>query len=424
MSQNKLRYSRSPLPECICNLDRLLDEMKHRNLDGLVVSAPNNVFYLSGFNGIAHKSDEPRPYALVMSRADPDHPILIVADYYINTVASQPSWVKDVRSFRAVMMPLDLPANTDDVDRFIPAHAATAPWIDSLKASFADGLGSAVHQALSDLGLTRARVGFDDLRFGHQLGLEGQVADAYDTLMGARSIKTAAEIELLRSATALNEAAINDAIASWDRGMTWREFNHAYHLAAIEHGGFVRDPGGMVWGHPRGGDAAIVLQSGFEDFVMEPGMHVMFDCHGTLNLYCWDGGKTWVIGGEPTADAKRNFDATAVAVEAVLGAMKPGVRVSELQATGRAAFRAAGSANADHAIIFFHGLGLSHMDLAQHLADGTPNADWMLEENMVVPVHVLFPGGERGRCWVEDVALVTASGGEPFFSWGFDPITR
>ena len=42
---------------------------------------------------------------------------------------------------------------------------------------------------------------------------------------------------------------------------------------------------------------------------------------------------------------------------------------------------------------------------------------------MVVPVHVLLPGGERERCWVEDVALVTPSGGQPFFSWGFDALT-
>jgi hypothetical protein len=30
------------------------------------VTAPWNVFYLTGFNGIAHKSDEPRPYAVIV----------------------------------------------------------------------------------------------------------------------------------------------------------------------------------------------------------------------------------------------------------------------------------------------------------------------------------------------------------------------
>lgn len=422
MATQPLTFSRQPLPPQLCNIDRLLFEMEQRAVDGVVAIAPNNVFYLSGFNGIAHKSDEPRPYAVVFSRHHPDHPILIVADYYISTAAAQPSWVKDVRAFRAVMMPLDLPAKSGDVDRFIPADIADQAWLANLRATFKHGLGPAVASAIDDLGLSGQRVGFDDLRLAHTAGHQDS-CDAYDTLMATRAIKTPAEIALLKRSTALNEAAINNAIARWDRGMTWREFNHAYHLAAIELGGFVRDPGGMVWGHPCGGDAAIVLQSGFEDFVIEPGTHIMFDCHGTLDLYCWDGGKTWVVDGEPAPDVRHLFAATANAVESVLAAMKPGVRVSELQATGRAAFRRSGVVDADRAVIFFHGLGLSHMDIAQYQPDGQPNTDWQLEENMVVPVHVLLPGGERERCWVEDVALVTPSGGQPFFSWGFDALT-
>jgi hypothetical protein len=51
----------------------------------------------------------------------------------------------------------------------------------------------------------------------------------------------------------------------------------------------------MVWGHPRGTDPALTLATGLEHDVVEPGSHVMFDCHGTIDLYCWDGGKTWVV---------------------------------------------------------------------------------------------------------------------------------
>src|SRR6516164_3029841 len=55
-------FARVPLPKRFCNLDRLLHAMKARGLDGIVATAPWNVFYLTAFNGIAHKSDEPRPY--------------------------------------------------------------------------------------------------------------------------------------------------------------------------------------------------------------------------------------------------------------------------------------------------------------------------------------------------------------------------
>ena len=115
---------REPLPRRLCNLDRLLHAMAARNLDGIVATTPQNVCYLSGFNAIAHKSDEPRPYAVLLSRHAPEHPVMVVADYYLATFLVQPSWVEDLRPFRAVMMPLDLPAARTDIERFIPASGA------------------------------------------------------------------------------------------------------------------------------------------------------------------------------------------------------------------------------------------------------------------------------------------------------------
>ena len=106
------------MPKRFCNLDRLLHALKARNLDGIVATVPQNVFYLTGFNGIAHKSDEPRVCAVVLSRHAPDHPIIVVGEYYLATFLTQETWVEDIRPFRAVMMPLDLPAQTTDIDRF------------------------------------------------------------------------------------------------------------------------------------------------------------------------------------------------------------------------------------------------------------------------------------------------------------------
>ncbi len=398
--------------------------MCQRDLDGMVLTSANNVFYTSGFNGIAHKSDEPRPYAVVISREAPEDAIIMVADYYVSTLIARPSWIQDVRSFRAVMLPLDLPPSETDIERFIPQTGLACPWIEGLKANYGDGLGSVCRKALQDLKLNRGRIAFDDLRLGASLGIEGMVvADAYDPMMYARSVKTSSEFVRLKAAAAVNEIAIMGAIAAWDRGMSWREFNHAYHVAAVSAGGFVRDPGAMVWGHPRGVDPAITLQSGVEDFEVTPGMHVLFDCHGTADMYCWDGGKTWVVDGEPAGVAAGVAKAIAEVAAAVCDAMRPGVRISELQAKGRDVFRRCGVPDADSALIFFHGLGLSHMDLEQVTADGQPNIDWQLEAGMVVPLHILYPGGENERFWLEEVVEVTAGGGKPYFSWGFDPIT-
>jgi Xaa-Pro dipeptidase len=424
MSQSpSSRFVRTPLPR-LCNLDRLLHSMKVRGLDGIVASVPYNVFYLTSFNGVAHKADEPRPYAVVLSRHAPEHPILVIADYYLATFLKQRTWVEDIRPFRAVMMPLDLPPARTDIDRFVPPGAAGIDWLERARASYAFDMGSAVRKALADLKLERRRVAFDDMGFGFRLGLEAlEVADGYDPLMFARAIKTEPEMCLLERATQLNEAAILRTVAAWDKGATWRDLNRAYARAVTDLGGFVRDPGAMVWGHPRGPDPTLMLATGLEDDEVTPGTHVMFDCHGTLDLYCWDGGKTWVVEGEPEGGAGQFARATVAVADALLDAMRPGVRISELQARARAVYRKEGVPDPAAALIFFHGLGLSHMDIEQRTADGAPNADWALEDGMVAPVHLLYPGGEHERMWLEEVVAITPDGGRPLFSWGFAPLT-
>jgi Xaa-Pro aminopeptidase len=122
-------FARPPLPKRFCNLDRVLHALEARGLDGIVATTPNNVFYLTGFNAIAHKSDEPRVAAVILSRHVPEHPILVVADYYVASFIGQETWVEDIRPFRAVMMALDLPAQHGDIDRFIPPSAMDKAWV-------------------------------------------------------------------------------------------------------------------------------------------------------------------------------------------------------------------------------------------------------------------------------------------------------
>ncbi len=414
--------TRKPIAGRLCNLDRLVAVMTARGIDGIVASGANNVYYLTGFNPIAHKSDEPRPYAVVLSRHAPDRPALVMADYYVGTLVNQPSWVADIRPYRAVMMPMDVTPAAGDIERFLPHSAHGLAWTAGARRHFSFDKASAVRGAIADLGLATSRIAFDDLGYGMSLSLESAtVQDGYDVLMDARAIKTDIEIGMLERAAALNEAAILRTISAWQPGCNWRDLGHTYAKAVIDLGGFVHDPGGMVWGHPTGTDPAIQLQTGLETDEVRRGTNVMFDCHGIIDLYCWDGGKTWVVDGRPEGTAKLHADATAKVAETMIAAMRPGVRVSSLQRLARGTYRKCGVHDADHTIAFFHGLGLSHMDLPTRTADGKPNGDWMLEAGMVVPLHLLVPGGEGTRWWLEEIVHIGAQHSRPLFSWGFGP---
>src|SRR5262249_4913480 len=148
-----------------------------------------------------------------LSRHAPEHPIVVLADYYLATFLTQPTWIEDIRPFRAVMMPLDLPAHKSDIDRFIPPAAGGQAWVENARRQYAFDMASALKTALRELKLERAKVAFDDQGFGLRLGMDGlAVGDGYDPMMFARAIKTAVELDLLRRATRLNETAIRATI--------------------------------------------------------------------------------------------------------------------------------------------------------------------------------------------------------------------
>jgi Xaa-Pro aminopeptidase len=413
--------TRAPLPERLCNLGRLLDTMEQRGMDGIVSYLRPNVFYLSGFAPPASASvQETNGYAcVVISRHDPEHPVIVVAEFDLAHFLLQPSWIKDVRPYATLLTPFDVAWGPAPLDHFVPAGLLRTEPGQAARGHYASNLIEGTAQAMQEIGLDAATVGFDDLRFAHAVAPAGaRVADAYGALKHVRQVKTPEEIRLLREATRLNQLAIERTIRAWSRGTTWQEMTRTYHTTAVGLGGFVRDPGALVMANPPGVDPAFYTQSGWEDFIVEPGMHIMWDCHGTRAHYCWDGGKTWVVDDQPRGLARQIAAATAAAMAEIQNAARPGARISELQGRGRQVFRRAGLSNADQAFIFFHGLGLEHIDMEVPAS----RHDWCLEEGMVISAHLQVPGDDRHRNWLEEIFLVTESGGDPFFTWGNEPI--
>ena len=412
-------FKRAPLPDRLCNLERLVDTLERRGLDGIVAYLRPNVFYLSSFAPPSNQSvHETNGYAaVVFSRHLADHPIIVVAEFDLAYFLSQPSWIADVRPYATLLLPLDIPLDASPVDRFIPVAARETDWAARARKQYAPSLIEGVRGALRDLGLHRGVVGFDDLRLARTLQM--QEVDAYGALKFVRQVKTPPELDILRKATLLNQQAIEQTIATWQLGTTWQNMVHTYNVNATALGGFVRDPGAVVVANPTAGDTALYMTSGLEDFVVEPGTNIMWDCHGTWQHYCWDGGKTWVVDDDAgSGDARIVFDGTAHAMAAMSEALRPGARISDLQRVARAALRKSGVARSDDAFIFFHGLGLEHIDM--ELTES--HQDWAVEDGMVVSAHLQVPGDERSRGWLEEIFLVTPHGGEPFFTWDHGPL--
>jgi Xaa-Pro dipeptidase len=411
-------FKRSPIAGQLCNLERLWETLERRGMDGIVASLRPNVFYLSSFAPPSNQSvHETNGYAaVVISRHVPDQPIIVAAEFDLAYFLSQPSWISDVRPYATLLLPLDIPVGDSPLDRFIPLGQRNTPWAEAARSKYAPNLVGGVRRALEDLGLLGRVVGFDDPRMARQVGMDP--VDAYGALKYVRQVKTQAELELLRTATLLNQRAIEKTVATWSRGCTWQELVHTYNVTATDLGGFVRDPSAIVVANAPGADPALYMTSGLEDFVVEPGMHIMWDCHGTWQHYCWDGGKTWVVDDDPLPDARSVTDGIANAMRAIEEGLKPGARLSQLQAAARRALRQSNVSCADDAFIFFHGLGLEHIDM--ELTES--HQDWAVEDGMVVSAHLQVPGDDRHRGWLEEIFLVTPSGGQAFFTWDHAPL--
>ena len=97
---------------------------------------------------------------------------------------------------------------------------------------------------------------------------------------------------------------------------------------------------------------------------------------------------------------------------------RPNTTISNLQAAARDTFRRAGGQGSEAVFIFFHGLGLEHIDMELT----SSRQDWQLEAGMVVSAHLQVPGDDRTRSWLEEILLITPDGGEPFFSWCYEPL--
>ena len=420
----EINGSSATIPGPLCDLDRLTHAMEARGLDGLVITTPLNVTYLSGFNPTAPKADEPPGVAVVLSRHDLQHPIMIAPDVFLSPFLDTPIWIDDLRPHRSVFLPVSVATAPSEFDRFVPATHRNAAWVKRARDTYVGSFTEACRNAMQDLGLGTGRVGYDDLRLGAKLaGSMTDVIDAYTLMMFAREVKTGQEIQLLREATQVNQKAIERTVQSWSRGKTWKELVGTYHSEITALGGWISDPGGVFFANPLDGDPAVRLRVESEDFVVQPGTSIMFDCHGTKNQYCWDGGKTWVVEDKPTGVSGRIARATAEAMNEIHQSIRPGVRIGELQEKSQRTFQRFEVPQHESVLTYFHGMGLSHADVAA-LVEDDADPNWALQEGMVIAAHLLCPGDERQRCWIEEVFLVKEGGAEPFFTWGNDPLTN
>lgn len=239
-------------------------------------------------------------------------------------------------------------------------------------------------------------------QLGEVLGNKVRVREAQPLVERMRLVKDAEEIRLIKEAAALGASLFECAVNVIRPGVQENEVAGRMELAARQSGAdkmsfetIIASGARSALPHGRA-STAVIPEQGF----------VVCDFGVILHGYCSDRTRTvWV--GQPTAEARRVYAAVLEAQQAAIAAIRPGIRVGEVDRAARNVLKRSGLAqHFTHST--GHGVGLEIHE-APRIARGQQEE---LQAGMVITVEpgVYLPGQWGVR--IEDMVVVTERGGE------------
>jgi Xaa-Pro aminopeptidase len=342
-------------------------------LDGLVVTNPTNIRYLSNHAGSAG--------TLVVTHSE----VHLLIDF---------RYVESVRSIQASdaacpgLRTWPVPASYDEA------------LIDTLS-----GLPMPANLGIEAAHLTVARKEWLE-RTSTSRGLALTWTSTERVVEQLRLVKDANEIATLREAAARLTGVAESAFRSIRSGVTEREVAGSIEMA-MRAAGYERLAFDTIVA--SGPNAALPhYRAGTR--ILRPGDLVVLDFGGVLDGYCSDLTRTVSVGA-PTPDALRLHAAVRDAQRAAMEAVKPGIPATSVDGAARGLLESRGLGEAfGHGT--GHGLGL---DIHEEPRVGPPrshSASVQLEPGMVFTIEpgAYLPG--MGGVRIEDDVLVTGDGCE------------
>jgi len=339
-------------------VDALLVAVAERELDALLVSNLVNVRWLTGFTGTNT--------AAVVGAAQRR----FVTDFrYLTQAADQldAEWEREISSDLLKRLVDGLPAGP-------------------LRLGFDDAhLTVKQHAELADL-----------------VGDEAQLVAAGGILEELRAVKDAAEIDAIRAAAQLADAAFEEVVGGGIVGRTEREIALDLEIAMRRRGAQAASFAPIVAAAEHGA----LPHAEPRDVPIPAGTLVVIDWGAQLDGYASDCTRT-VATGELDPRDRAVYDLVLRAQEAALAAVRPGPTGRELDAIARAIIDEAG-----HAEHFGHGLGHGvGLEVHEGPRLSKLGKDPLAAGNIVtVEPGVYVPGAVGVR--IEDLVAVTPDGHE------------
>ncbi len=384
-------------------MERLHDAMRQQGLDALVLLGNTNVVYATG--AIWPLADS--------GRANFEQPVAVVL-------------VDDEWPHLFTPMAPVLPWQEDRLGPELPSDHVHGPvFLD-----FDEGVqqfASVLSGLVAGTGVIAVDEWTNALRREHSFVPERPV-DAGRVISQAKATKTPDELFFMREGLRITERAIADVQAKIAPGVRQTELTATFLRTIFEAGADanILDPIWQVmptrmadgpW--TTTGDLACPLLSTERE--LAEGDVLWVDTGISYGGFHSDFGRTWVVGREPTARQRRQFEQWQAIMGAVLDVTRAGATAAELTA---AAIEVAGGVKPWMPHFYLgHGLGIDSAEMPYVGSDigEAFDASLALTEGMVLVLEpIVWDDGAAGYR-AEEVLLITKDGWEPMTDYPYDP---
>jgi Xaa-Pro aminopeptidase len=345
-------------------LEALRAVLAERELDAVLITHPNNRFYLSGYTG---DDDPPNESAgvLVVSR---DRAIILAPANNIGWAASE------AKEFEAT--------------------AWRRPWESSV-AELTSELG------IKKLGIEEDAILFSSVETLNQ-NLNGSIdlVGINDSVTNLRAVKEPAEIDLLQQALKLTDDVFVACTQNLSPGITERDLAWSIERTMREMGG----DGPAFHTIVASGPHAARPHHSPSDRALSPGEPIIIDMGARIGGYNGDMTRTiWL--GEPSSKLKDVYNAVFDALSSALSGIKAGLTGKEADAFARTVITEAG-----YGEYFTHGLGHGLGVRVHEAPSASASASNVLHAGEVLTVEpgIYIPGW--GGVRLEDVVLIQENG--------------
>ena len=337
---------------------KIRKKMEERNFDSLIISDPNSIWYLSGIWNEPYE----RMYVLYIEKTGR-------IKFFVNRLFNIPEndfeniWYSDSDDYISMLSDEINDSGTVGVDKILPAKFLI-PLIQK-KSSVNFTLGS----------------------------------DLVDEL---RACKDDEEIKLMRESSRINDSCIEKAISFVREGMTEMEIAKFIDAEFLNEGADGNSFSTIV---SFGANAADPHHEP-DETTLKKGDCVLIDMGCRKNRYCSDMTRT-VFYGHASEESVRIYETVKAANEKAESIIRPGIKISELDAAARNLI-----CNAGYGKYFTHRLGHFIGQTEHEQGDVSSSNDSIAKEGMIFSIEpgIYIPGKVGVR--IEDLVLVTKDGCE------------